>query len=78
MSWWAGPRALLPSGPPPGGSAPSSLGFLKMRSLTRHPLEQIEEFTTLQLESGRLDGKRSAAERIKKCMQPKGGFQDLY
>ena len=43
------------------------LGFLKMSSLTRHSLEQIEVAAgtlapeqTLQIQSGRLDGKRPA------------------
>ena len=52
---------------PPARRQRTLLGFLKMGSLTRHSLEQIEVAAgtlapeqTLQIQSGRLDGKRPA------------------
>ena len=52
---------------PPARRQRTLLGFLKMSSLTRHSLEQIEVAAgtlapeqTLQIQSGRLDGKRPA------------------
>ena len=47
---------------PPARRQRTLLGFLKMSSLTRHSAlaDFDDEFTALQIQSGRLDGKRPA------------------